>query len=399
MVTIHATKKLLDKLKIAPAAVLPVTDGRLGPWYADARIVSKQHIVVLANEATLLSLIIPWMEFKVDPAAALRAGLRTLLHDLDIPDAMIDEELATIGNVTFTKTASKVMLGRMNAPAFMIEQLIADGRSFRSIERQMLPYYYTPSKSDPETHYFTPNRRTCALFGVDPKQPPTIDAYLALQPSVQMPAPTSTPTPLQNRRLLTDVLILRIELDGIRPVIWRTVMVPAKITLRRLHDVIQAAMGWDDSHLHAFTIKGRSYADRSVFEDDTYGSADGSSVKEERSVTLNAFDLSLDDTFTYEYDMGDGWKHTITVVGTDTVEPDSSFRIIDGDNACPPEDVGGVGGYAWFVLAMMDPQHKDHDHVLGWFGRPFNYTMLDLRAAQRLLRVLEFSGAGYPWKK
>jgi len=151
--------------------------------------------------------------------------------------------------------------------------------------------------------------------------------------------------------------------------------------------------------LHSFNVKNREYVDRSVFDNDFAELAGNTTIKEERSVTLQSLSLAPLDTFTYDYDMGDSWEHTITVVGTDRVEPDTSFRIIDGANACPPEDVGGVQGYAWFVLAMMDPQHQDHQQVLEWFGRPFHHTMFELRAAQRLLHLLVYSGAGYPWKK
>ncbi|RPI67670.1 MAG: plasmid pRiA4b ORF-3 family protein [Ignavibacteriae bacterium] len=201
--------------------------------------------------------------------------------------------------------------------------------------------------------------------------------------------------PEPRRPPLIDTLFLRIELDGIRPVIWRTVMVPVNITLRRLHDVIQAAMGWDDCHLHTFKVRGREYGDRTVFLDDLGPTP----MKEERSVTLQSLGLAPLDTFAYEYDMGDSWEHTITVVGTDRVERDMEFQIIDGDNACPPEDVGGVHGYAWFVHSMMDPQHEDHEQVMEWYGRRFDHTMYDLRGARRLLSVIVLSGAGYPWRK
>lgn len=49
---------------------------------------------------------------------------------------------------------------------------------------------------------------------------------------------------------------LKIQLVGSKPPISRTVIVRADMTLDRLHDVFQAAMGWDDSHLHQFILKG-----------------------------------------------------------------------------------------------------------------------------------------------
>ena len=46
--------------------------------------------------------------------------------------------------------------------------------------------------------------------------------------------------------------MIKIQLLDIEPAIWRRFVVPASITLDRLHDVIQIVMGWTDSHLHAF---------------------------------------------------------------------------------------------------------------------------------------------------
>ena len=45
-----------------------------------------------------------------------------------------------------------------------------------------------------------------------------------------------------------QIATLRIELVDTDPLIWRQVEVPTSITLRALHDVIQAAMGWFDQH-------------------------------------------------------------------------------------------------------------------------------------------------------
>ena len=51
---------------------------------------------------------------------------------------------------------------------------------------------------------------------------------------------------------------------------------------------------------------------------------------------------------------------------------------VDGENACPPDDVGGVGGYADFLAAMADPDHEEHDDLLRWVGFVFDPTAFDL---------------------
>ena len=61
------------------------------------------------------------------------------------------------------------------------------------------------------------------------------------------------------RSPITTVYQLKIVLVGVRPQIWRRVQVPAEITLDELHLVLQAAMGWTNSHLHSFTFGERRY--------------------------------------------------------------------------------------------------------------------------------------------
>ncbi len=52
---------------------------------------------------------------------------------------------------------------------------------------------------------------------------------------------------------------LKVTLRGSRPPIWRRFLVPGGITLKRLHDSLQAVMGWTDSHLHQFEAGGVLY--------------------------------------------------------------------------------------------------------------------------------------------
>jgi hypothetical protein len=106
------------------------------------------------------------------------------------------------------------------------------------------------------------------------------------------------------------VLQLRIELDDIEPLVWRRVPLPANITLRRLHRVIQAAMGWTNSHLHEFVIDGQHYG-VPVLDDDmlTYRV-----IAETRTRLLNA--LNGRRRFDYLYDFGDSWEHLIRVEKT-----------------------------------------------------------------------------------
>jgi len=389
MITIHATRKLLSKLKLVPVTEVVGTDGRLGPWYADVRIINRRHVIYALNERTLLCVIVPYALFKANPAASISAALRPVLEAVGVPNDVIESELAAFDAISFTTTSSRVMLGRLNIAISNSEDRLVEGEAFDSVAIRMSTFLYSPGKGQPSADYLSPYELAGSTLGVPTRSPRPSTLTELFQGALPMIDQNKSVAKRTSNEI--ETLILRITLDGIRPEIWRTVMVPVKITLRRLHDVIQAAMGWDDSHLHLFTINGTSYGDLQVFDDMPQ-------MKDEKFVNIGSLSLAPGNTFTYEYDMGDGWRHTISVVERTTVSNDETYRVIDGANAVPPEDVGGTYGYARFVLAMMDPKHEEHDELLQWYGRPFDHTMFDLRAAQRLLFVLVHSGAGYPWR-
>ena len=156
-----------------------------------------------------------------------------------------------------------------------------------------------------------------------------------------------------------QVAQLDITLLDTDPPVWRRMLVPTTIPLDRLSDVIQAAMGWTGTHLHAF-----------VHRSGRYGPPDPDfPVRDERRATLQ--DLA-GDGFRYEYDFGDGWEHEIRLVGLVPAEPDGRYpACTDGARACPPEDCGGTPGYERLV-ALRE-----------WLGREFDPADFDVAAANR----------------
>ena len=161
---------------------------------------------------------------------------------------------------------------------------------------------------------------------------------------------------------------LKITLVGIRPPVWRRIQVESDITLGRLHHIIQMAMGWSSSHMHAFNIGG-------LF----YGETDPElELKNENRVKLNSVARSEKSKFRYEYDFGDDWQHDILVEKILPVEPDVKYpRFITGKRACPPEDCGGAWGYASLLEAIADPEHEEHTESLEWFGEDFDPEEFD----------------------
>lgn len=169
----------------------------------------------------------------------------------------------------------------------------------------------------------------------------------------------------------SSIYQFKITLHGSRPPIWRRVLVPGNFSLYKLHQVIQIAMGWTDSHLHQFIVDSEYFSIPS--------SEDYEPVKDERRVTLEKIAPSLKRKFLYEYDFGDGWMHQVIVEKILIPDPGEKYpRCIKGKRACPPEDVGGVWGYETFLEAIQDAGHEEHESYVEWIGGGFDPEALNL---------------------
>jgi hypothetical protein len=176
---------------------------------------------------------------------------------------------------------------------------------------------------------------------------------------------------------------LHVELQEIAPAIWRRLLIPSWITLAKLHQVLQVAMGWTNSHLHQFEIGGTRYG----IPDDEW--PEMTPVDERRVTLATCLTTSVTD-FSYAYDLGDSWEHSIHVESLLPVDDIRRYPIcIAGANACPPEDVGGSPGYFEFIQAITDPTHSEHLDMLRWCGGAFDPTGFDLNAVNAALRKLK----------
>jgi hypothetical protein len=179
---------------------------------------------------------------------------------------------------------------------------------------------------------------------------------------------------------------LKIDLLDVSPTVWRRIVVPETIKLPNLDRVIQTAFGWTNSHLHEFVIGGKRYA----YPDPD--SAEELDQFDERPVVL-VDALGLDARcFDYVYDFGDDWHHVAVVEDQHVYAtgPTASIRCLDGENACPPEDVGGAHGYAEFIAAIACEDHEEHDNYLTWAGGRFDPKRFDLKRTNRELETNRF---------
>ena len=176
---------------------------------------------------------------------------------------------------------------------------------------------------------------------------------------------------------LKQIYQLKVILVGARPAVWRSFLIADTVPLSKLHETLQIVMGWTDSHLHQFTLKGQCY-----------GVPDGeTALVDERKVRVRDLLKRQSDALGYEYDFGDEWEHVVIV------EEILPFTIrtrlpqcIKAKGACPPEDVGGVQGYRRFLAALKNPRHREHRTYSEWIGGRFDENAYNIQQVNSQLR-------------
>ena len=154
---------------------------------------------------------------------------------------------------------------------------------------------------------------------------------------------------MPKEKVKKEVLDLRVTLLGVDPPVWRLIAVPSEIPLLALHLTIQGAMGWRNEHLHAFVVGGKHFE-----------GGVGSRTSLNRKVGVG-------DVFRYLYDFGDHWEHEVRVERAYEVKSRRHYpKCLDGAGACPPEDVGGLPGYAHLLDVLADPTHPEYEAMRRW---------------------------------
>ena len=179
-----------------------------------------------------------------------------------------------------------------------------------------------------------------------------------------------------------SVAHLRIKLDDVEPAVVRRVEVPLTIRLDRLHLVLQAAMGWTNSHLYEIRARDVGWGR----PDPYFGDGPLDAIK------TRLIDV-LEDVGTrslkYLYDFGDGWEHSVRIERiTDAVPGVAYPRLIEATGRCPPEDVGGPWGYHEFLHAIANPNHQEHAERVQWVGGHFDPSDVDAKTLAQAVHNL-----------
>jgi len=164
---------------------------------------------------------------------------------------------------------------------------------------------------------------------------------------------------------------LKITLNDVKPAVLRRVEVPLTIRLDRLHLVLQAAMGWTNSHLYEIRARDVGWG----VPDPDWGEGP---LDARKARLLDVLEDTGTKTLKYLYDFGDGWEHTVKVERITVSVPGLVYPfLIDATGRCPPEDVGGPWGYAEFLAAIGDPKHERHAEMVQWVDAPFDPNAVD----------------------
>ncbi len=180
-------------------------------------------------------------------------------------------------------------------------------------------------------------------------------------------------------RALRSIFQLKITLKHVQPRIWRRLQILSSDSLEELHIALQIVMGWTNSHMHEFS-NGR---DRYGVPDEEYPS----SVQDEIDFRLDQVLKKEKDKLNYIYDFGDGWEHEVVLEKILPFDTDAVLPLcLQGEQACPMEDVGGPPGHEMFLEAILDPSHPQHEEMLEWSGGFFEPEHFDLALTNDLLR-------------
>jgi len=166
---------------------------------------------------------------------------------------------------------------------------------------------------------------------------------------------------------------LKTTLDDVKPAVLRRIEVPFDIRLDRLHLVLQAAIGWTNSHLYEIRAGGVGWS--TPYPDQDWA---GDFLDARKARLCDVLEDVGTKTLKYLYDFGDGWEHTIKIERLTDPAPDVLYpRLIEISGRCPPEDSGGPWGYTELLEAIKDPKHERHKDLTEWIGDDFDPDTVD----------------------
>lgn len=365
---IYCTKKMLEETMLtvsATASKLPETDP-LYAWHGHIIMINRKKTLVLIcsqNRYVVMLYGLKAKDFKQLDARIAEAIRDTLLKE-QINPAVVERYMAEAGTITYAKNSDRKQTARLNKACEVAALFGKDLNSeYDNTFGTRLSRVLVGASGD---DYFYPNKQMIAdleRYGME-----------------------------QVRKYPVFELTARLDLGSRKRDAIRKLAVSRDITFLELHKILQSAFGWLDGHLFDFWLiekkNQRKPSVEIVASEEDLEYADGDVLLSE-SVKLSDY-LSQYKHLLYHYDFGDDWCHHIEVTGVIDDYAEQPPVLISGKGNTPPEDVGGIGGYEYFLQAIGDPEHEEHKTMLEW-GEEQGYSEFDLeKARQEIKYALEF---------
>lgn len=375
VLVVRGTKKLRDRLKKAPAAGSDDhSTTELGDWFATA-LFWRPQVALLVNQRTFVPVLV-----ELAPASTLLdrvpAAIETVLRQHGLEQEFLTAERSAMRDVRLAPTKDRRVVGVMNELTFQAEIRHEEGMTdLVELSLDMARVILGPLHNLGSS----PDRALAAVVGSAGR----LAEVIPLRPGIAAPATAPTkPAP----RTAGGVFQLKVTLRDTKPAVWRRVLVDGSSTLDHVHEVIQAAFGWWNYHLHDFEIDGSNYAAPDPDDDDW-----GVPSIDESGVRLDSI-AGPSSRFLYRYDFGDNWRHDVVV---EKVLPrDASMVVpscVDGRRACPPEDCGGTGGFRDLLAILANPRHPEFRERREWMGRDYDPDAFDPSEFEDNLRSAELA--------
>jgi len=357
---IRCTKKLLAELKVEPETV--EEENSLFSWHANIIVVNRRKAVVLVNDQNRYAVVLYGLkakDFKRFNETALQ-GIRETFQGEGISDKVIDQYLLHTSEVSITKTKDRTSVARMNKACenvYFLDDLWDVDSIFQPDMGIRISHFLV---GDGKKSYIVPNK----------------EMYKEL-------------TLFAGQSIFEEkAAILKVTLKLENRQVWRRLVVPVNKTFNQLHQIIQAAFGWQDYHLHDFHVYGKAVNAgnhiteednekiqkpiiRLVCDEEALSYPGKVNMKHEKGVKLSEY-IPACEKMTYNYDFGDDWNHDIEV---ESMIENYEFNYpvcLEGEGNTPPEDVGGEYGYEEFLKILANPDHPEYGHMVEW-GRMQRY--------------------------
>ncbi len=351
------TKKLQDYLKRDISPVDQLADPFFS-WSADLLTINRRKAISVVNDYTRCGFVLYGVSAKTvkDLKQQIVDGIRAMLATDEIAPDLIDRYVADCGQtITFTKTRDRSTVARMNKFNERVHFMANKFVSGSLLQKHCLRWLSDDVISSHGEYDTTLNLLKHAF----------IDHY-------------STDKVFQHHTL---TLMVNLQLDV---PCSRVVQVPAGLTLAEMHRIVQHLFYWKNYHLHEFRtpdgmpldIAFPEYAD--LAEPGEYDESDCTKI--EQCVSLQEA-FAQYQTMIYTYDFGDNWQHEITLTEETTGAELRLPLCIAAIGTPPPEDVGGVSGFAELRRILSDPQDEEYEDMKDWADsmgwKPFDMEQIN----------------------